>query len=212
MDHQRFDALTMALAGGTSRRRVLKGVLASVAGGAVLSGREALAGEPVCIGPGGTCSAVSSAGAVPCCEGLLCCENAPDFCAECCKDDDCGSGEICCGGACAAIECCIEDPDPNERCPEGTSCFEGVCEFFCSTNEDCQEGTCCCQDGSCFAECCEKPEEPEEPPITDLPNTGAGDGRDRSSWLGAAALGGAAAFLAGHRLRRNAQGAEIVDE
>jgi LPXTG cell wall anchor motif len=103
-----------------------------------------------------------------CCDGLLCCD-AGDAgeCAECCGDGDCPQGTICCVGACREIECCIDDiltgGNPNDRCPDTCTCFEGICvdenqercRAFCESDKECGKDTCCCKDGTCSAKCCE---------------------------------------------------------
>ena len=111
----------------------------------------------------------SSSDQLDCCHGLVCCEMGNDHvCAECCGDFDCPKGTICCAGVCREIECCIDDiltgGDPNARCPEGCTCFEGLCVDkdqnhcrFCADDKDCPDGKCCCKDGTCSHECCEKP-------------------------------------------------------
>ena len=108
---------------------------------------------------------------------------------ECTTDEDCvleAAGDtdaaICCAGVCRQIECCIDDiltgGDPNDRCPEGSSCFEGICVFACKGDSDCKAGTCCCSDGTCSSECCggTAPAEPAAPVdtggVTTLPSTG----------------------------------------
>jgi hypothetical protein len=158
---------------------------------------------------GGTCSppvlcaeeGLACAADADCCEGLVCVEGVcapPETCVAdgdaCAADADCCEG-ICCAGACRAIECCIDDPNPNDRCNDGETCFEGVCEGvsnLCDSDSDCATGTCCCADGSCSADCCE----------IQLPNTGSGLGGDRSaSWLGAGLAAAAAAYLGGRKLR-----------
>ncbi len=66
----------------------------------------------------------------------------------------CAQG-ICCAGICRDIECCIDNPDPNETCPVGTSCFEGVCDDVpCTDDAGCAAvgGMCCggfCRDIEC---------------------------------------------------------------
>jgi hypothetical protein len=98
-----------------------------------------------------------------CCDDLLCGDGdlcvASAACAvegeECEADEDCCDG-ICCGGACRAVECCVDDLDPNARCPEGTTCFEGVCEeseagvgaTITIHNAECYHGV-----GDIFGEC-----------------------------------------------------------
>ncbi len=169
--------------------------------------------EPLCSAEGEPCKDDTG-----CCDDLICgdsgtCEVIEDTClleGETCEtDDECCDG-ICCAGACRAIECCIDEPNPNDRCPEGTSCFEGICEGvaeFCEDDSTCGTGTCCCDDGSCSEDCCDPPVDEEEP-VTQLPNTGIGDeSAGRSAWIGAAALGAAAAFLGGKRLKPTGQAA-----
>jgi hypothetical protein len=50
MDAQRFDTVAKALAYGTSRRRVVRGMVAGIGGGALigLTGRQASAGRRCC--------------------------------------------------------------------------------------------------------------------------------------------------------------------
>jgi hypothetical protein len=125
-----------------------------------------------CTGAEGSCSTDDE-----CCGRLICGEDGncggPSAGSECADDVDCAKNEICCGGTCAAIACCIDDKDPNARCPKGTTCFEGVCDA----------------DGGGTGN------------VSTLPATGAGpQTHESNSWLlGAAALGGVAAAAA--RLR-----------
>jgi hypothetical protein len=161
--------------------------------------------EEICSSAGESCS-VDQGGQAVCCDDLTCVDGVcttPDTCAGegevCDADADCCTG-ICCGGACRDIECCIDDPSPNDRCDDGQTCFEGVCEgvtAVCATDDDCDDDTCCCEDGSCSGDCCDEP-------VTQLPDTGIGASGKGSStgWL-AAAAGAAAAFIAGKTLRPN---------
>jgi LPXTG-motif cell wall-anchored protein len=110
----------------------------------------------------------------------------------CGNDDECATDEICCNGVCAAIECCIDEEDPNARCPEGTSCFEGYCDVICEIT-GCDDGECCCDDGTCSSYCCETP--------VVLPATGSGSTSEGGAWVAAAAVGGAAAYLAARKVR-----------
>src|SRR6478609_4967816 len=74
---------------------------------------------------------------------------------ECMNDGDCEVG-MCCAGVCRDIECCIDNPDPNSTCPEGTSCFEGVCDpvLGCGSDDQCAGDEICCE-GVCAAiQCC----------------------------------------------------------
>ncbi len=163
--------------------------------------------EPKCIVLGGQCAETAD-----CCEGECSdagiCEIIEDTCLDegvaCEADSECCEG-ICCAGFCRAIECCIDEPNPNDRCPEGTSCFEGICEGvaeFCEDDSTCGTGTCCCDDGSCSEDCCDPPVEDDDEPVTELPNTGVGGDATRSAtWIGAAAIGAAMAFLGGKKLK-----------
>ena len=94
------------------------------------------------------------------------------------------------------LECCIDDDDPNARCGDGETCFEGICQPFCTNDMQCNGDACCCDDGSCSADCCPG----EEPPVK-LPNTGVADGGGLSGLMTAGLAAGAAAVLAGAKLR-----------
>lgn len=97
-----------------------------------------------------------------CCDDLICGDDSLCVASAVCagEGEDCGADEnccdgICCGGACRAAECCIDDLDPNARCPEGTSCFEGICEVPAAVGAtitihkaECYTGV-----GDIFAEC-----------------------------------------------------------
>ena len=160
------------------------------------------------------------------------CDNETQFCTdekicvllegrdECQEDSDCfeitGEGEIapiCCGGVCAQIECCTDDEDPNARCADGTSCFEGYCDPICSSDDDCDTDTCCCPDGTCSGDCCEatgpvnEPETPVDEPETPvvLPNTGAGSDSGNGALLGAGLLVAGAAYLAGKKVKAESE-------
>jgi hypothetical protein len=163
---------------------------------------------PICSAEGEACSNLDGAPSA-CCDGLVCSTDSicvvpgPTCAAEgeiCEADTDCCDG-ICCNGACRAVECCIDDPNPNARCGDGQTCQEGTCETVggvgCANDSDCAGDTCCCGDGTCSVDCCD----PDQP-VTQLPNTGAGAGQDRASgWLGAAIGGAAAAYLGGKTFR-----------
>ena len=113
-----------------------------------------------------------------CPEGTSCFEGVCDPVTEpgaCASDDECGDDEICCAGFCRAIECCIDDEDPNARCPEGTSCFEGVCDPIDDAGQ--------------------------QPPVVALPETGTGPDSGGSSSMVSAILAGGAAVAAGLGLR-----------
>lgn len=213
MDTRKFDDLTRSLALGKSRRSVIKGLFGGVVGTVAIAGRPAygafagveaecgtdtdcMQGEICC---GGVCAAIECCtdDANPndrCPEGTSCFEGYCDPILGCGSDEECAADEICCEGVCAAIECCMGDANPNDRCPEGTSCFEGYCDTLCDI-VGCGDGECCCEDGkSCSADCCDAP-------ITVLPAAGSGTASNTGAWVAAAAVGGAAAYLAGRKIR-----------
>jgi hypothetical protein len=173
---------------------------------------------PVCAAEGEACAMIDG-GPSACCDGLVCstdgtCVVPGPICSaegETCEgDSDCCDG-ICCNGACRAIECCIDDPNPNARCGDGQTCQEGTCETVggvgCANDSDCAGDTCCCGDGTCSVDCCD----PKEP-VTQLPVTGSGSGQDLASgWLGAAVGGAAAAFLGGKVLRDQKNATETAE-
>ena len=155
-----------------------------------------------------------------CCDDFICpanrlvCEAPAPVCVAdgdvCTDDSECCEG-ICCAGACRAIECCIDEADPNARCPEGTACSEGVCvdvSASCGDDSDCPDDTCCCADGSCSGDCCAPVIDDEDTggPLL-LPNTGVGRvGQSNAPWLsGAVAAAAAAAAVASKRIRRVAE-------
>ncbi len=211
MDTRKFDDLARSLATGKSRRSMIKGLFGGVVGGVAVAGRPAygaLAAQSVACDDANPCPAdyICCAGV---CSGLECCIDNPDpnatcpegtscfegFCDPivpgCGSDSDCASDEICCNGVCAAIECCIDEEDPNARCADGETCFEGYCETPCDIR-GCADGQCCCDDGTCSVVCCE---------VAVLPATGSGRAPDGGTWIAAAAVGGAAAYLAARKTR-----------
>jgi hypothetical protein len=103
-----------------------------------------------------------------CPDGTSCFEGMCDPIPEpgaCTSDDECGEDEICCAGFCREIECCIDEEDPNARCPEGTSCFEGVCDPItepgaCESDDECPDGAICCAGFCREIECCIDDEDP----------------------------------------------------
>jgi LPXTG-motif cell wall-anchored protein len=214
MEHRKFDDLTRSLALGKSRRTVIKGLFGGVVGTIAVAGRPAY-GALAQLGCGsdeqcdenqiccnGTCANIECCIDEPnpnarCPEGTSCFEGMCDPILGCGSDADCAGDEICCEGVCAAIECCIGDADPNARCPEGTSCFEGYCDPICA-NVGCDDGLCCCDDGTCSYDCCV------------LPATGSGSASEGGAWVAAAAIGGAAAYLAARKVR--APGTETAGE
>jgi hypothetical protein len=234
VDTQRFDLLTRHLAQSHSRREAIKAFAASVLGlGAVsLVGRGALAQD--CAGIQEACSTNAD-----CCEGYTCNENyiciALAECATegqgCAADGQCCGDAICCAGACRSIECCIDEADPNARCPEGTSCFEGVCDPIgsqtaCSSDDECGEGEICCAAACRAIECCIDDADPNArcpegtscfegvcDPVGSqtggsLPNTGTGTGTaspaSHTDLLAFGAAAAAAALIGGRAVRKQA--------
>lgn len=209
MDTRKFDDLTRSMALGKSRRTVIKGLFGGVVGTIAIAGRPAY-GALAQLGCGSDeqcddnqicCNGVCAD--IQCCiddddpnarcpEGTSCFEGYCDpIILGCGSDAECAGDEICCEGVCAAIQCCMGDDDPNARCPEGTSCFEGYCDVLCDI-VGCDDGLCCCDDGTCSELCCE---------ISVLPATGSGTTSDGSAWVAAAAIGGAAAYMAARKVR-----------
>lgn len=161
MDSRRFDDLTRLLAGGRSRRQVLKG-LVGVALGGLAAGHAVRAAAaprlvspirlirlrtrcrpnwpacgPGCCPPGLTCvngQGCAPAGSVPCAAG---------FCPAglvCLQDRGCApDGSIPCGDgfcppglSCAGGRCTAGDPCAGINCDDGNPC----------TQDSCQGGTC----------------------------------------------------------------------
>lgn len=207
MDTRKFDDLTRTMALGKSRRSVLKGIFGGVVGGIAIAGRPSYGALAQDV----PCEVHDDCDVGICCDGICrdiqCCIDNPDPLETCLENQTCFEGqcvyecevvgcaddEICCAGVCRAIECCIDNPNPNETCPEGTSCFEGQCVTQCEVI-GCDEGECCCKDGSCSSDCCGSP-------ITVLPATGSGTTSQGGAWVAAAAIGGAAAFVAARKVR-----------
>lgn len=193
MEHQRFEDLTRGLAAARSRRDVVKTLFgALLAGGAVAAQRGGVVAQDPCTTDDDCDTGICCAGFcrdIECCiddddpnarcpEGTSCFEGVCDPVTEpgaCASDDECGDDEICCAGFCRAIECCIDDEDPNARCPEGTSCFEGVCDPIDDAGQ--------------------------QPPVVALPETGTGPDSGGSSSMVSAILAGGAAVAAGLGLR-----------
>jgi hypothetical protein len=163
------------------------------------------------IDPNARCAAGTT-----CVEGV--CEADGGNCAaeseECATDDTCCEG-ICCAGWCRTVECCTDDVDPNARCPEGTSCFEGICEASggtCGSHGDsCTASAECCGELVCGGGACAETivGSDEEAPMenggaTTLPSTGTGSSVTDNGPIEFGLVAGAAAYLAGQRLRKRA--------
>lgn len=198
MDDTRFDHLTKSIAGATSRRQLLRGLIGSIGAGAFLathrkSGEAAVRpktptptplrcpGKQIVVGGKCACpSGFDKCGAECCPHGsAVCCDNA------CCYGQ-CYGEELCCPGVyCEAGGCCGVGQD----CCADSGCCDGVCyhdaadgrELCCSADrycapsgECCDAGSDCCgSDGCCAGQC-----------------YNASDGRERCCPTGTATLCG----------------------
>ena len=147
MDGSRFDTAAKALANGTSRRSVLKGIVFGAA--AIATGRITSVEAAICTAPGprAFCNADSE-----CCGDAVClgggCTCSGDFkqCGSRCIPKTqicliCGSGPI---RNCSGV--CIDTRINNANC--------GACGRSCGTKQSCSNGHCCAQgtiwcDGVC---------------------------------------------------------------
>jgi hypothetical protein len=123
MEAERFDGWTKALAGGASRRRVLKGVGGGLLGAALAAAGRARAGAafpplpplpPGLAYPPGATAALGGACPGGCVAledasgALVCVDFATAQCVGCFEDVDCPAGAACipmdagCAGACVA--------------------------------------------------------------------------------------------------------------
>ena len=167
MDGQRFDELTRAVtAGGTSRRGVLKALVAAAFGGFLATrGREASAqceplgsecatGTECCTGTcaGGKCCPAGETNCNGACVNLKTDENNCNECGRVCS-----GGRSCCNGFCVNTQ--ISETNCGEcgkRCAAGQTCCGGkcvdtetdtnncgTCAEVCGPNQNCQGGDCC---------------------------------------------------------------------
>src|SRR5690242_5859203 len=104
MDDRRFDALTRAMAQGSSRRTAIKGLLGGVLGGATL-GRTLMpaSAQPVCEIDADCpepCSVCVQGQCVPICDGpdVICCDDICYNGNSCCLEagDECGGEQLSC--------------------------------------------------------------------------------------------------------------------
>jgi len=173
VDEQRFDDLARALAGGASRRRIVKGMMAGLAGALLGSGRGRAARAQQTVALGGQCSAFGAnaecsqagtpAGGVPviCSDnGVLrdgtfnCCRNAGGVCSadfQCCGAALCANG-ICGGGGTTGLPL-------GSQCTATSQCSQAGGAVVCGDNGFLRDGaTNCCRNegGVCTGEagCC----------------------------------------------------------
>ncbi len=172
MDDQRFDALTRALARGSSRRTALKGLFLGVVGGVSLTMRQDRAGaQTECVdssdcNPCQECIEGECSYPVSYPDGLCCGTEGNYYCSpECCSSDNCEpiyenqcGISICNGsGYCEGITTCVTG---QRCCNSGTP--EHYCGVCCADTECpgcsvCVNGTCshpeCCGDSDCTSIC-----------------------------------------------------------
>ena len=172
MDDRRFDALVKAMATGTNRRSLVKGLLglggATVVGSALRESAVDAARRPTPTPKPVTCPGRQTWNGTAC----VCPGSAPDKCGpDCCNAAAVGPthseccDNACCKGTCYGEElCCPTNPRPGELppthllCdgPDGPVCVEGTC----CPGTPCPEigDLCCLSDGvaTCVAtgECC----------------------------------------------------------
>jgi hypothetical protein len=113
MDRYRFDSLTKAMASGTSRRTLLKGLLggAALGTGVTLVPESVGAQDDICIEPGGEC--VMEDGATPCCGSYTCFEAMCDNAKGCWEvEDDCDAEYPCCDESMVCVDgTCVTETD-----------------------------------------------------------------------------------------------------
>jgi hypothetical protein len=175
MDDHRFDSLVKALATGTSRRNVFKGLLGL--GGAAVVGSSLRQDDveaarrptptpkpPTCPGnqipgPGGTCTCPASAPdkcGPACCTSSITVPDTPGY-SECCDNE-------CCFGHCYGEELCCEYPlvfceaqneccfaDDNQCCGSTGCCETACCPISDGSNACCEDPTSkCCPGDACI--------------------------------------------------------------
>lgn len=170
MDGQRFEALTRSLAGGMSRRGVVRGLAAGIAAAAAgLSGLGGAEARQRCRLYNEICRKHGD-----CCDfncgpkdntGRRRCGFCPNG-GEVCGDECCGEGQACIDGACcdnpcggdgSDVICCGAGETCNFEffdegvvvscCPEGSSC--PATESCCAETETCTTTGCCESASAC---------------------------------------------------------------
>jgi hypothetical protein len=159
MDDRQFDALTRALARGSSRRTALKGLLGALVGGVALTTRLDKAGAQACDPP---CPGICCNGecAPQCCSAVDCDPFAENECrtticdetGHCASIAECLEGQQCCNLGTPEHYCayCCSD----EGCPGCQVCNAGVCEQpECCGDSDCVSVCGECVEGECITRC-----------------------------------------------------------
>ena len=160
MDGQKFDDITRALATGTSRRRVLKGLLAGAVG--VVGLRRA---AKVSAGPAGTRVLGESCRETADCtanQNLECQKVAETGAFRC----ECATGFISCQGQCVSINCPgggqLDTTTCTCVCPTGTELCNNSCVQSCTSPFVLNTSSCACEcpsstpelcNGACYAAC-----------------------------------------------------------
>lgn len=174
MDGQRFDRLARSVASGASRRLVLKGIAAGVAGSFLGLRGPRPAGAQATVALGGSCSAFganaecSQAGTPAGGIAVICSDNgnAQDGQYNCCRNSGgvCSSDQHCCGTAPCSGGICggtstVGNSPLGAQCTATSQCSQTGGSVVCSENGVATDGTLnCCrnQGGGCIAgsNCC----------------------------------------------------------
>lgn len=191
MDDIRFDNLTRRLAGRTSRRAVLKGTAAGIAGLSAMGAAVRAGNAATCVGAHKVCTEND------CCDGFTCDEHKICIAAECGgQSATCETNDQCCFGyICGENKTCITAA---ECATAGGGC--GGADELCCGDLVCGADNLCVAAGS------------DAGGVSSLPNTGAGSDRGgNGGWLagGVIALGGA--LLGGGLLRERISRGEGSD-
>ncbi len=156
MDDQRFDNLARALAGGASRRRVLRGMLGGTAAAVMALARGSRAGaQEGTLAPGAACSSTSqcsqAGGPVSCADNgyandgaLNCCRTSGGACADATSSADCCGGLYCRNGVCTDLSVSGELP-PGSYCTATSQCSQAGGPAICADNGLASDGAlnCC---------------------------------------------------------------------
>lgn len=145
MDGARFDALAKTLAATRSRRSVVRGLAAGIAGGLLAATGQHQAGAHVCRPAGATCLKDAQCCSGDC--GLVTHRCRVTSAAHCGSSSECIYPAVCCNGLCNGdVQCCA-----NTDCVEGLSGCLGKCVAIndCCSTADCPPGQ-FCSGGSCI--------------------------------------------------------------
>jgi Stigma-specific protein, Stig1 len=184
MDERRFDALTRTLAAGSTRRTIVRGLIASIPGSLFLkrASRDALAQPTDCSMLAGIpCQGdgeCQGTGTVPICPANICCDgicidtlNDPANCGGC--GTTCAPAESCRRGQCVALcppdqiycgDGCYDPLTDNTHCGDcgvdcgDLTCCGGVCIDTNADSANCgQCGSACSANATCESGQCVSP-------------------------------------------------------